>query len=237
LAKTIAVLGPAATLIGVVATAALHSAATELIVIVWLLLVLATVLVAGWYWAWRVSEIASKERSARCDVVRDIETSRLILRRPVPKDAVLLEATIDEVMLDGNGWTERQGRALIKAVGRGHPTPGLLVIELRSAATVIGMANVHLTDDETSRSLGWSIGPDHRGAGYASEAVAALVDALHDAGYAIVEIGTNESNLAVQRICDKIGATIKERRPQSLPNGSTIPGIWYEHHRLVAESP
>ncbi|WP_067467848.1 GNAT family N-acetyltransferase [Nocardia amamiensis] len=237
LAGWIAVLGVPAAVIGVAVAAGLPSAANELIVGVWLLLVVATVLVAGWIWVWRVSELANMETSARYDVLRDIETSRLTLRRPAPKDAISLEATIDDAMLASNGWTERNGRALIKAVGGGHPTPGLLVIESRSDATVIGGATVHPTGDETSsRSIGWWIGASHRGAGYASEAVAALVDALHDAGYTSVEIGTNESNLAVQRICDKIGATVMDRRPQPLPNGSTVPGIWFEHRRVVTET-
>ncbi|MGV9821799.1 GNAT family N-acetyltransferase [Nocardia xishanensis] len=236
LAGWMALLGFPAAVIGVAATAKFFSAATELIVGVWLLLVVTTVLVAVWLWVWRVSELASKESSALYDVLRNIETSRLTLRRPAPKDAVPLEATIDDAMLASNGWTERNGRALIKAVGRGHPTPGLLVIESRSDTTVIGGATVHLSDDQTSfASIGWWIGPSHRRAGYASEAVAALVDAIHDTGYNSVEIGTNESNLAVQRICDKIGATEKDRRPQPLPDGSTVPGIWYEHHRVVTE--
>ncbi|WP_068055104.1 GNAT family N-acetyltransferase [Nocardia xishanensis] len=236
LAKSIALAGFPAALIGYAVWPGLPSTATELIVVVWLLLMVATVLVAGWLWAWRVSEVAKKESSARYDVLRDIETSRLTLRRPAPKDAVSLEATIDDAMLDGNGWTVRHGRALIKAIGGGHPTPGLLVFESRSDASVIGGATVHPTGDETSsRSIGWWIGPSYRGAGYASEAVAALVDAIHDAGYTNVEIGTKESNLAVQRICDKIGATVVDRRPQPLPNGSTVPGIWYEHQRVVTE--
>ncbi|MFI2335321.1 GNAT family N-acetyltransferase [Nocardia rhamnosiphila] len=232
----IALLGFPAAVIGVAATVGFISAAPEVRFGIWLLLVVVTVLVAVWLWVWRVSELADKETSARYDVVRDIETSRLTLRRPAPKDAVPLEATIDDAMLAGNGWTERNGRALIKAVGRGHPTPGLLVIESRADTTVIGGATVHPRDDQTSSaSIGWWIGPGHRRAGYASEAVAALVDAIHDAGYTSVEIGTNESNLAVQRICDKIGATEKDRRPQPLPDGSTVPGIWYEHHRVVTE--
>jgi len=236
LAGSIALLGFPAAAIGVAVTAGSPSAATGLIVGVWLLLVVTAVLVAVWLWVWQISELAGKESSARHDVLPDIETSRLTLRRPTPKDAVALEATIDAVMLAGNGWTQRHGRALIKAVERGHPPPGLLVIESRSEATVIGGATVHLGEDRTSvASIGWWIGPRHRRAGYASEAVAALVDSIHDIGYTSVEIGTNESNLAVQRICDKIGATEKDRRPQPLPDGSTVPGIWYEHHRVVTE--
>ncbi|MEV3963520.1 GNAT family N-acetyltransferase [Nocardia sp. NPDC050193] len=232
----IALLGFPAAVIGVAATAGFPATATEVRLGIWLLLMLVTVVVAVWLWVWRVSELAGKQTSARYDVLRDIETSRLAVRRPAPEDAVPLEATIDEVMLTGNGWTPGIGRALIKAVEGGHPTPGLLVIESRADTTVIGGATVHPRDDQmSSASIGWWIGPGHRRAGYASEAVAALVDAIHDAGYTSVEIGTNESNLAVQRICDKIGAMEKDRRPQRLPDGSTVPGIRYEHHRVVTE--
>ncbi|WP_194818730.1 GNAT family N-acetyltransferase [Nocardia sp. XZ_19_385] len=230
LASWIAVLGLPAALIGLVVTAGSPSAATE--PIVGLLLLVAPVLIAVWLWVWRVSQLAGKG----FDALQDIETSRLILRRPEPKDAPSLEATMDDAMLSGSGWTERDGSALIKAIGRSHPTPGLFVIEVRSSTTVIGGATVHRTGDKTSCSIGWWIGPEHRRAGYASEAVSALVNAIHDAGYPSVYIGTKESNLAVLRICDKIGATEMDRRPQPLPDGSTVPGIWYVHERVVTGS-
>ncbi len=91
--------------------------------------------------------------------------------------------------------------------------------------------------DVSSRTLGWWIGSEDRRAGYASEAVAALVEAIHAAGFTTVEIGTNETNLAVRRICDRIGATEKDRRAQPLPDGSVVPGIWHEHRQVSAEKP
>ncbi|PXX70988.1 RimJ/RimL family protein N-acetyltransferase [Nocardia tenerifensis] len=235
LATTIALLAVPAGFVGFVVTAESQSAAPGFIVDLWLLLVVTTILIASWLWVWRVSRSAEQETTD--DVLPDVETPRLILRRPKPNDAISFAATIDEVMLANNGWTTQYARALIKAVGRGHPTLGLLVFESRSDATVIGGATVHPIPGTTSScSLGWWIGPHHRGAGYASEAVTALIDAIHDAGYLRVAIGTDESNRAVQRICDKIGATVVDRRPQPLPNGSTVPGIWYEHQRVASKS-
>ena len=66
LASWIALLGLPAAVIGVAATVGFPSAATELVVGVWLLLMVTTVLVAMWLWVWRVSELARKETSARC---------------------------------------------------------------------------------------------------------------------------------------------------------------------------
>ncbi|MFE3029584.1 GNAT family N-acetyltransferase [Nocardia tengchongensis] len=201
-------------------------------------LVIGVVLVAGGLWAWRVSGLVDKEVRARYGALPEVESARLLLRAPVPQDAVAVAATIDAEMLARNGWTKRTARVLVKAVASGHPTPGLLVFESCSDGTLVGCATVHPSNsDASSRTLGWWIGPRHRRAGYAGEAVAALVEAIHDAGFTTIEIGTAESNLAVQRICDRIGATEVDRRAQPLPNGSVVPGIWYEHRRATADMP
>ncbi|MEV6102586.1 GNAT family N-acetyltransferase [Nocardia sp. NPDC051981] len=221
-----------------VGTVVSDSAAKGLVIGFWVVLAVAVVLVAGGLWAWRVSGLVDKEIRARYGVLREVESARLLVRPPVPQDAVALAATIDAEMLAGNGWTERNARVMVKAVGAGHPTPGLLVFEARSDGALVGGASVQPSDsDESSRTLGWWIGPQHRRAGYASEVVAALVEAIHDAGFPTVEIGTTESNLAVQRICDRIGATERDRRAQPLPNGSVVPGIWYEHRQVTADKP
>ncbi|MEV0432517.1 GNAT family N-acetyltransferase [Nocardia sp. NPDC050413] len=108
---------------------------------------------------------------------------------------------VDATSYPGNGEIRRAG------------TPGtrLLVLETRSDDALIGGANVDPDDnDASSRTLGWWIGSQDRRAGYASEAVAALVEAIHNAGFATVEIGTNESNLAVQRISPP--ASVRRKR-------------------------
>ncbi len=211
------------------------SPAEELVIALWAVLGVGTLLVAI---AWRVSDLVEKEIRAGYDLLREVESARLLMRPPVPQDAVALAATMDAEMLTGNGWTDRHAREIVQAVGSGRPTPGLLVFEAWSDGALVGGATVQpSSDDESSRSLGWWIGPRHRRAGYAGEAVAALVEAIHEAGFLVVEIGTSESNLAVQRICDRIGATEKDRRPQPLPNGSVVPAIWYEHRRDPAQNP
>ncbi|MEV5390118.1 GNAT family N-acetyltransferase [Nocardia farcinica] len=237
LASWIATVGGPAVVLGLALTVVSGSTAGELIGL-WVVLVVGVLLVAGGLWAWQVSGLVDKETRARYLVLREVESARLLLRPPVPRDAVALAATIDAEMLAANGWTERQARAMVKAVRAGHPTPGLLVFEARSDGALVGGGGVHpRVDDPSSQTLGWWIGPRHRRAGYAGEAVAALVAAIHDAGFATVEIGTAETNLAVQRICDRIGATETGRREQALPNGSVVPGIWYEHRQVSADQP
>ncbi|UFS97331.1 GNAT family N-acetyltransferase [Nocardia huaxiensis] len=230
--------GAPAVVVGVALTVVSSPAARGLVIAVWVALAVGVVLVAGGLWAWRVSELCDKAIRAHDDVPRKVESARLLLRPPVPQDAVALAATIDAEMIAGNGWTERTARVMVQAVRSGHPTPGLLVLEASSDGALVGGATVHPSaGDASSRTLGWWIGPRHRRAGYASEAVAALVEAIHDAGVTTVEIGTSESNLAVQRICDRIGATEKDRRAQTLPNGSVVPAIWYEHRQVTADQP
>ncbi|WP_460724092.1 GNAT family N-acetyltransferase [Nocardia heshunensis] len=230
--------GVPAVVVGVALTAVSGSAARGLVIALWGVLVICVVLAAGALWVWRVSEHVDKEIRARYGVLRKIESARLLIRPPVPQDAVGVAATIDAEMLARNGWTKRTARVLVKAVASGHPTPGLLVFESWSDGSLVGCASVHPSSgDASSRTLGWWIGPRYRRVGYASEAVAALVEAIHDAGFTTVEIGTAESNLAVQRICDRIGATEVDRRAQPLPNGAVVPGIWYEHRRATADMP
>ncbi|MFE5288330.1 GNAT family N-acetyltransferase [Nocardia sp. NPDC056611] len=238
LASWIVMVGAPAVTVGVVLTVVSGSAARGLVIAFWVMLMVGVVLVAGGLWAWRVSGLVDKEIRARYGVLWKVESARLLLRPPVRQDAVALAATIDAEMLAGNGWSERDAQVMVKAVGSGLPTPGLLVFEAWSDGSLVGGASVHPSGSDTSaQTLGWWIGPRHRRAGYASEAVAALVEAIHDAGFTTVEIGTSESNLAVQRICDRIGATEKDRRAQQLPNGSVVPGIWYEHRQVTAEMP
>ncbi|MFD3593150.1 GNAT family N-acetyltransferase [Nocardia sp. NPDC058640] len=234
LASWIVTVGAPAVFLGIVVTVESRSAAGGLIIAFWVALMVGVLLVAGGLWAWRVSGIVDKETSALYNVLGVVETARLVLRPPVPQDAVALAATIDPQMLTGNGWTEREARAMVKSVRSGYPTPGLLAFQACSDGALVGGATVHPSEsDPSARTLGWWIGPRHRRAGYATEAVAALVEAIHDAGFATVEIGTTESNLAVQRICDKIGAIEKDRRAQPLPNGSVVPSIWYAHRQAL----
>nr|WP_255495225.1 GNAT family N-acetyltransferase [Nocardia sp. GTS18] len=238
LASWIVVVGAPAVFVGIVLTIESVAAAKGFAITLWAVLVVGVLLVAGGLWAWRVSGLVDKEVRARHHGLREVESERLLVRRPVPQDAVALAATIDAEMIAGNGWTEREARTMVKSVRSGHPVAGLFVFESRSDRALVGGATVHPSDnDPSSRTLGWWIGPRHRRAGYASEAVAALVEAIHDAGFATVEIGTSESNLAVRRICDKIGATEKYRRAQRLPNGSLVPSIWYEHRQVVTDEP
>ncbi|MGW4364449.1 GNAT family N-acetyltransferase [Nocardia takedensis] len=208
-----------------------------LVIALWVVLVVGVVLVAGVLWGWRLSGLIDKELEARYPALGEVESARLRIRPPVRRDAVALAATIDAEMLAGNGWTERMARDLVKGVGAGHPTPGFLVFEKSADGVLVGGATVQPGSDVSSRTLGWWIGPEDRRAGYASEAVAALVEAIHAAGFTTVEIGTNETNHAVRRICDRIGATEKDRRAQPLPDGSVVPGIWHEHRQVSADKP
>ncbi|TDP38793.1 RimJ/RimL family protein N-acetyltransferase [Nocardia ignorata] len=238
LASWIVIVGAPAVFVGIVLTIESGASAKGFVTALWVVLVVGVLLFAGGLWAWRVSGLVDKEVKGRYHGLREVESERLLVRRPVPQDAIALAAAIDAEMLAGNGWTEREARTMVKAVRSGYPVPGLLVFEARSDGALVGGATVHPSaTDPSSRALGWWIGPRHRRAGYASEAVAALVAAIHDAGFTTVEIGTSESNLAVRRICDKIGATEKDRRAQRLPNGSLVPSIWYEHRQVATDEP
>ncbi|MBF6264059.1 hypothetical protein IU443_15460 [Nocardia farcinica] len=237
LASWIATVGGPAVVLGLALTVVSGSTARELIGL-WVVLVVGVLLVAGGLWAWQVSGLVDKETRARYLVLREVQSARLLLRPPVPRDAVALAATIDAEMLAANGWTERQARAMVKAVRAGHPTPGLLVFQARSDGALVGGGGVHpRVDDPSSQTLGCT---DFDGG------ETGVVDRRHQRGNSFARVtGASvswpdppaETNLAVQRICDRIGATETGRREQALPNGSVVPGIWYEHRQVTADIP
>lgn len=185
-------------------------------------------------WIWRASDATAKAGGQRYAFLPEVQTARLQIRRPRHNDSVWFAATIDDEVMRENGWTDRIRAEQITAIERGFSPYDReqLLITTRSDGAVVGAVAVRLVDEQSRTcELGWHIGPRFRGNGYASEAVAAFVDALHDAGSAEIAIGTAESNTAVRRICAKIGATVTESRPHELADGSTIASVWYRHTR------
>lgn len=163
-----------------------------------------------------------------------IETERLVLRWLTPADAEPFAATIDASVIETNGWTDEHVRVTLAqmAAGRRHRRRRLARAAMtdRAAGVVLGCivagrANV----TERSCELGWWTGPHARGRGYATEAAAAVISALHAAGVRRVWIGTSVENTAVQRTAVRTGARLVRDGPHQLPNGVVVPSLWYAH--------
>jgi RimJ/RimL family protein N-acetyltransferase len=145
-------------------------------------------------------------------------TERLELR-PLPWDAV--QSTVAGERLAG--WADDfpdEGDVVVARMlrRRGPPLPGeeraewghYQVIE-RSSDLVVGGIGFFATHDRGVVELGYGIVPSRQGAGYATEAVTALVSAVwaHSQLQAVVA-ATEGTNVASQRVLEKAGLTLVE---------------------------
>lgn len=135
-----------------------------------------------------------------------IETERLILRRFRAGDAADLFAYLRQPRAACflSMRLQDMGAAEAEAISRSG-ADDIIAVQSRADGRVIGEVFAHFEEPDTW-SIGWHFNGDFTGAGYASEAAAALVDHLfaHRAArrlYAYVE----DDNLASQRLCERLG--------------------------------
>ena len=89
--------------------------------------------------------------------------------------------------------------------------PERFVYGIYLGGRLIGILN-EVETSETEIELGYVIHPDHKGNGYATEALQAAIDALLNMGYKAVRAGAFEENLASIRVMEKCGM---RRLPQT----------------------
>jgi RimJ/RimL family protein N-acetyltransferase len=154
-------------------------------------------------------------------------TARLALR-PVALgdvDAILAYRSLPEVgeFTSRGPMNRAEVEARVKLLREG-PTPGApqprlgLVVEHDGA--VVGDCSVRLESDDNGMwqaSVGYAIGPDHQGRGYATEVVGELLAVCFgDLHVVLVEADVFVPHLASQRVLEKAGL----RRVARTPAGS-----------------
>ena len=137
-----------------------------------------------------------------------LETKRLALRAPRLADAKLVAALANDRRIAENTariphpyrLTDAQGfiAGANKAAGE-----AVFIITLRDA-TVIGACGVVLQDE--TPELGYWLGVEHWGKGYATEALHAVIDyAFADLGHEALQAGARVTNPASRRVLEKCG--------------------------------
>lgn len=161
-----------------------------------------------------------------------IETERLVLRRPCPEDVPAFAATIDADVLKANGWAETTVRDTLRRLGRPVPWPGQARVLMTDRLTgdIIGsISSEPVIAGTPACHLGWWMRSAERGRGYGTEALRAVFPAIHEAGVPQILVGTLPGNAAVRRVLEKLGANERATLPHKLPNGATVPSVWYLH--------
>ncbi len=137
-----------------------------------------------------------------------LETKRLALRAPRLEDAKTVAALANDRRIAENTariphpyrLTDAQGfiAGANKAAGE-----AVFIITLRDA-TVIGACGVVLQDE--TPELGYWLGVEHWGKGYATEALHAVIDyAFADLGHEALQAGARVTNPASRRVLEKCG--------------------------------
>jgi [ribosomal protein S5]-alanine N-acetyltransferase len=144
-----------------------------------------------------------------------LETDRLVLRRSRAGDAAVYRQL----------WAERdprvpphrrinsEGRPTVEDIAaqiraeRGEPGPGLLAVERKGTADVIGYCGliIHGNGSPDEPELAYELLRAAHGRGYATEAGRAVVTWAGAAGYRRLRAGVWDWNVASRRVLDKLG--------------------------------
>ena len=163
-----------------------------------------------------------------------LETDRLILRR----------SRVGEAAIYRQLWTERdlrvpphrrinsEGRPTVEDIAaqiraeREEPGPGLLAVERKGTADVIGYCGliIHGNGSPDEPELAYELLRAAHGRGYATEAGRAVITWASEAGYRRLRAGVWDWNIASRRVLDKLG--FREA-------GRVEPGSAYGHSLLT----
>jgi RimJ/RimL family protein N-acetyltransferase len=180
-----------------------------------------------------------------------LETERLVLRRPRPEDAEAFYPQwqdADALQFVGGVKTREQVEEMVERLLRHWDWYGLgeFTVERRDDGAVLGRVGLQLwdprdwtngkrkrLDGEVETELGWKLGHEHWGSGYATEAAAACRD------WTLGELARTRlislialENVASIRVAEKIGESF-EREVDNTPFPHRY-GLWSLGERMSA---
>lgn len=161
-----------------------------------------------------------------------LETDRLILRR----------RRVDEAAVYRRLWAERdprvpprrqidsEGRPTVEDIAaeiraeRGQPGPGILAVERRGAADVIGYCGLVFRGNGSpdEPELAYELLRVAHGCGYATEAGRAVVTWVSEAGYARLWATVRDWNVASRRVLEKLGFRETGRVERDAVHGDSL---------------
>ena len=169
----------------------------------------------------------------------DLHTERLLLRRSVPADAEAISAyrSLPEVH-EHQGWDatdpDRVRRDIEEMLTRLPGADGWVQFSVFATdeGRLVGDVGICPAEGEPGViKVGYTVDPAMQGRGYATEAVAALVDyafAMLEAD--VVRAYADEGNTASRRVMEKVGMGLREVFSGHDEDGSWT-GVRYERER------
>lgn len=161
-----------------------------------------------------------------------IESGRLVLERPRWSDReAILAMFLDAEAIRANGWRDadasgfeswNSSRLLFRIVHRYS-----LACRLADGEPPVALVSLAPIDvaPRPGFHLGITVHPEHRGRGHGGAALRAALPSLWVDRP--VWLGTSTDNTAVRRIMARLGYPEPVPEPHTLPNGTTVDGLWY----------
>ncbi len=143
-----------------------------------------------------------------------VTTERLVLRTPVVGDAPgvasLISPDVSRWLVSWPPFVDppEAARRIVDAQGEIQKRRALhWIVELRSTSQVMGWVRITRTDTDAHRGeLGLWLGSEFHGAGYATEAVRAVVPIGFDRlGVGVIEAGAQPTNQTSVRVLQRVG--------------------------------
>ena len=138
-----------------------------------------------------------------------LETKRLALRAPRLEDAKAVAALANDRRIAENTahiphpYKLSDAQGFIKAVNKVEGE-AVFLVTLRETKRVIGASGISMQDD--TPELGYWLGVQHWGKGYATEALHAVIDyAFTDLEHEALQSGARVTNPASRRVLEKCG--------------------------------
>jgi [ribosomal protein S5]-alanine N-acetyltransferase len=148
-------------------------------------------------------------------VLGTVETDRLVLRPSRVGDAAVYRQlwTERDVRVPPHRRINSEGRPTVADIAariraeRGEPGPGLLTVERKGTADVIGYCGliIHRNDAPDEPELAYELLRAAHGCGYATEAGRAVVAWADEAGYRRLRAAVWDWNVASRRVLEKLG--------------------------------
>jgi RimJ/RimL family protein N-acetyltransferase len=188
----------------------------------------------------RLSFVTFQPETSLMDLTRTyrIQTDRLVLRCYQPNDAPLLHNAIGRSIDHLRPWLpwvqqeprELEARINLIRVFRGQFDLGLdnaYAIFDREEKEIIGSTGLHTRIGKNAREIGYWVGVDHIGKGYATEAVSALVRTAFDIeALSRIEIRCAPDNIRSQHIPEKLGFRMEGIIKRSFHDAIVDTMIW-----------
>ena len=148
-------------------------------------------------------------------VLDTLETDRLILRRRRVGEAAVYRQLWAErdLRVPAHRRINSEGRPTVEDIAaqiraeRGEPGPGILAVERKGTADVIGYCGLTVPGNGSpdEPELAYELLRAAHGCGYATEAGRAVVTWAGEAGYRRLRAGVWDWNVASRRVLEKLG--------------------------------